>query len=92
MCALDMNGGVKYIDWLAKHKPALYVDLLKCAMRGAPVVDETDGVRFVVQQLTINAAPVAGVINSPIAGHIAGPNVDESRGEVIDVEMVAHDE
>lgn len=85
MVAYDMVGGVKYLKWLAKHYPPVYAELLKKCMGSDAQAEGTgEGTTIVVRQLTIDARPVPGVINSPIAGHIAGPQLPESTGEVID--------
>lgn len=85
MVAYDMVGGVKYLKWLALHKPAIYAELLKkCMGSDSQAESDGEGTTIVVKQLTIDARPVPGVINSPIAGHIAGPAVPNSTGEVID--------
>ena len=47
--------------------------------------DAATGVQIVVQQLVgKDAVPVAGVWNSPIRAHVAGPKLVTSDGEVID--------
>lgn len=46
-------------------------------------------VRIVVQQLAIEAKPVAGVICSPVVEHIATPHLVAAGGEVIDVSAEA---
>ena len=85
MVAYDMVGGVKYLRWLALHKPAIYAELLKkCMGSDAQAEASSEGITFVVRNLTVEAKPVPGVINSPIAGHIAGPQVADSTGEIID--------
>lgn len=84
MCAYDMAGGVKYLYWLSQHKHGLFVELLKKCINP----NEAEGpqnLTFLVQQVAISAAPVAGVSNSPIAGHIAGPPHAANTGEVIDM-------
>ena len=86
MTALDMAGGVEYIYRLSQRSnPTLFVELLKKCINPNDV-EGAANLTFLVQQVAIAAAPVAGVSNSPIAGHIAGPTQAANNGEVIDVQ------
>jgi hypothetical protein len=86
----DYMGGVKWLIHLAKTKPALAVQLA-AKYAGKEETDIDADIRFVVQQFTINAAPIPGVTNSPIEGHISAPRLAVSNGEVIDAEVKKND-
>lgn len=87
MCATSLNflGGVKYLTKVAKSNPGAYLQFVaRCLVRE----DGTDsgGTTFVIQQLNVTAAPVPGVINSPVLEHIAPLKLVANGGEVIDAE------
>lgn len=82
----DYMGGVRWLVHLAKNKPALAVQLL-CKYAGKEDAEIDSDIRYVVQQFTINAAPIAGVTNSPIVGHVSAPRLAASNGEVVDAEV-----
>lgn len=84
--ALDYVGGVNYFIHLAKTKPALFTQLIG-KYAGKEGADAETEIRFVVQQFTINAAPIPGVTNSPIQGHVSAPRLAVSNGEVVDAEV-----
>lgn len=76
MASLNFLGGVKYLVAVAKSEPGAYLSFLsKCLVRD----DESAaaGLNVVVQQLVVaaDAKPVPGVLNSPIAQHIAPPRL-----------------
>ncbi|MDH0866614.1 DUF5681 domain-containing protein [Mitsuaria sp. GD03876] len=46
-----------------------------------------DGLQFVIQTIQVQAAPVPGVLSSPVAGHIGPPRAaPDGTGEVLDME------
>lgn len=76
MASLNFLGGVKYLVAVAKSEPGAYLAFLsKCLVRD----DESAaaGLNVTVQQLIVgaDAKPVPGVLNSPIAQHIAPPRL-----------------
>jgi hypothetical protein len=87
MTSLGFVGGVKYLERVAKTNPAAYLSFLAktLVMRDD---HEGDGEkRYVVQQIAIVPVPTAGVINSPVAGHIAREHVRlPANAEVIENE------
>lgn len=87
MAALNLAGGIKYFYWLSQHKHALFVELVKKCM-GNDDGDTDTNITFIVQTIAMEARPVPGVINSPIAGHISTQPRLEQTGEVIDAEAV----
>lgn len=86
LAAYNMAGGVKYLYWLSQHKHAIFAELMKKCMGNDDSEGDTN-ITFVVQQITMQAKPVPGVLNSPIAGHIAGPQPNTEIIEVIDAEL-----
>lgn len=87
MVAFNFGDAVKWLLWLKQHKPALYVEILKKCIS----TNDDEGpneIKFIVQQVNIVAAPVPGVTNSPIQGHIAAPRLAANNGEIIDAEPV----
>ncbi len=82
----DYMGGVKWLIKMAQTKPALVFQLMGKYAGKEDSEMETE-INYVVQQFTINAAPIPGVTNSPIQGHIAAPRLAVSNGEVVDAEV-----
>ena len=86
LTALNFVGGVQFLVRQArKQNNAPFMALLaKCLQQD----DGSDqgGIKFVIQQVSINAQPVAGVLNSPVAGHVQPLKLVANGGEVIDVE------
>lgn len=81
--SLEMAGGEKYLAWCAKtHAPEFLHLLGRLLPRN--VIPDSEPVKFVVQQLVVQATPIPGVSNSPISGHIAAPCLGANRGEVIE--------
>jgi len=69
--SLYLNGNpAQYFEWLKYKEPAAYVSLIKTLLRQD---DESSigGLHITVVQLTSEPQPVAGVLNSPVQGHIA---------------------
>jgi hypothetical protein len=85
MTSLHFLGGVKYLNWLAKKHPAVFMMGLSKYMRHDANEPEA-GVTYVIQQLNVVATPVPGVLNSPIEGHIQQLKLVANGGEVIDME------
>lgn len=87
LTALTFVGGVDFlVEQARKPNNTAFMALLgKCLIQEDGSGDS--GLRIVVQQLNITQAqPVAGVLNSPIAGHIAPPRLVVNGGEVVDME------
>lgn len=89
MTSLGFVGGVKYLEKVAKTNPAAYLAFLAKVVAVKGDTDTGDAGRtFVVRTLNVIAQPVPGVINSPVAGHIARPVLIANGGEVIDADPV----
>lgn len=87
MTSLGFVGGVKYLARVAKSNPAAYLAFLAKVVAVKRDDDTGTGDRtFVVRTINVIAQPTPGVINSPIAGHIARPHLIANGGEVIDAE------
>jgi hypothetical protein len=90
MTSLGFVGGVKYLERVAKTNPAAYLAFLAKVVAVKNDGAEIDGSRtYVVRTLNVIAQPTPGVINSPVAGHIAAPRLVANGGEVIDAEPSA---
>lgn len=87
--ALTRVGGVDYLVRQAKKpNPTPFLALLgKCLIQEDGTGDQN--VTFVVQTVNVQAAPVAGVINSPISGHVAPPRLVAQGGDIVDMEEAA---
>lgn len=88
MTSLGFVGGVKYLERVAKSNPAAYLAFLAKTLVMKDDTEGADATKFVVQPLAIVPVPTPGVINSPVAGHIAREHVRliANSGEVIDNE------
>lgn len=87
MTSLGFVGGVKYLEKVAKTNPAAYLAFLAKVVAVKGDTDTGPGDRtFVVRTLNVIAQPTPGVINSPVTGHIARPQLIANGGEVIDNE------
>lgn len=87
MTSLGFVGGVKYLEKVAKSNPAAYLAFIaKVVAVKNDGADGDAGRTFVVRTLNVIAQPTPGVINSPVAGHIAAPRLIANGGEVIDAE------
>lgn len=86
MTSLGFVGGVKYLQRVAKTNPAAYLAFLAKTLVVKDDGGDTGERTFVVQTLNMIAMPTPGVINSPIAGHIAPVRLAANGGEVIDNE------
>jgi hypothetical protein len=85
MESLEALGGTEYLVWLGKRYPAVYGSLLRSLMPlQVQAQAGAEGLTIVVQQLSVGAAPVPGVITSPVLEHIAPPRLIARTGEVID--------
>ena len=89
MTSLNFVGGVKYLNWLAKKHPSVYMQglarLIKTGDSGT--MGDDSGITFVVQQINVTAAPVPGVLASPVAAHVHPQlRLAAAGGEVVDVE------
>lgn len=86
LTALNFVGGVQFLVRQArKQNNAPFMALLaKCLMQD----DGSDqgGVKFVIQQVSINAQPVPGVLNSPVPEHVQPVRLIANGGEVVDLE------
>lgn len=90
MTSLNMVGGVKYLNAVARSDPKAYLAFIaRCLVKDDGA--DLGSVQFVVQQITVTATPVPGVINSPVAEHVAPLRLAASGGEVVDVEATARD-
>lgn len=71
LTALHFVGGVQYlIKQAKKSNPQGFLNLVgKCLTQEDGSADRE--MTFLIQQINVTAAPVPGVLNSPIAGHIA---------------------
>jgi len=49
-----------------------------------PEVAEVGDITYIVQQMVVDVQPVAGVLSSPVKGHVAPARIAAPRGEVID--------
>lgn len=88
MTSLGFVGGVKYLEKVAKTNPSAYLAFLAKTLVVRDVAEEQGETTFVVRTLNIIAQPTPGVINSPVAGHIAAPRLIAQSGEIIDNEAV----
>lgn len=86
MTSLGFVGGVKYLEKVAKTNPAAYLAFLAKTLVMRDDADDQGERRFIVQQIAIVPVPTAGVINSPVRGHIAREHVRLVAGEVIENE------
>lgn len=87
MTSLGFVGGVKYLEKVAKTNPAAYLAFLAKTLVMRDDTDDAGDRRYVVQQIAIVPVPTAGVINSPVAGHIAREHVRiPANAEVIENE------
>lgn len=86
MTSLGFVGGVKYLEKVAKTNPAAYLAFLAKTLVMRDDADDQGERRFIVQQIAIVPVPTAGVINSPVRGHIAREHVRLVTGEVIENE------
>lgn len=86
LTSLNMMGGVKYLNSIAKRDPKAYLAFVaRCLIKDDGV--DLGAVQFVVQQIHVQAGPVAGVLNSPVAEHVGPPlRLAAAGGEVVDVE------
>lgn len=86
MTSLGFVGGVKYLEKVAKTNPAAYLAFLSKTLVMRDDADDQGERRFIVQQIAIVPVPTAGVINSPVRGHIAREHIHLVQGEVIENE------
>ena len=87
MTSLGFVGGVQYLARIAKSNPAAYLAFLAKVVAVKQDAGTDDASRtYVVRTLNVIAQPTPGVINSPVAGHIAQPRLIANGGEVIDAE------
>lgn len=64
--------GMNFFLKLKRDAPVKFSEhLMQIVKAWAPQDGDAEPVRYLIQQINITAAPVAGVLNSPIAGHIA---------------------
>lgn len=70
---------------LKRRSPAKYAECLMKLVRNNDGAS-TEGMRIVVQQLTIQAGPVAGVLASPVLQHVQAARLVPHGGEVVDME------
>jgi hypothetical protein len=89
MTSLGFVGGVKYLEKVAKTNPSAYLAFLAKTLVVKDATEEVGDTTFVVRTLNIIAQPTPGVINSPVAGHIAEPRLIARSGEIIDNEPAA---
>lgn len=87
MTSLNFVGGVKYLNWLAKKHPSVYMQglarLIKTGDSGT--MGDDAGITFVVQQINVTAGPVQGVLASPVAAHVQPPlRLAAAGGEVVE--------
>lgn len=81
--SLNAMGGVEYLKRVAVEDPQAYLQFIaKCIKTDDG--SEASGITFVVQQLVIANGPVPGVLNSPIAQHVAPLRLAADHGGVID--------
>src|SRR5262245_49905291 len=86
MTSFNFLGGVRYLNWLAKKHPSVYMQglsrLIKTNDNNNP---EDAGVTFVVQQINVVAGPVPGVLSSPVQAHVQQPlRLAAADGEVVE--------
>ena len=87
MTSLGFVGGVKYLERVAKKHPAAYLSFLAKTVVMRDDEDVQGAREMRVQFLQVVPQPTPGVINSPVAGHIAREHVRlVGNGEVIDNE------
>lgn len=87
MTSLGFVGGVKYLERVAKTNPAAYLSFLAKTLVLKNDDEGASEKRYVVQQIAIVPVPTAGVINSPVAGHIAREHVRlPANAEIIENE------
>lgn len=86
LTALNFVGGVQFLVRQARKKnnTAFMALLGKCLVQEDGTGDQA--VTFVVQTTNILAAPVAGVLSSPIAGHVTPPRLVAQGGDIVDME------
>lgn len=88
MTSLNFVGGVKYLNWLAKKHPSVYMQglarLIKTGDSGN--MGDDSGITFVVQQINVTAGPVQGVLASPVAAHVqpGALRLAAAGGEVVE--------
>jgi hypothetical protein len=82
LTALNFVGGVKYLAKQAEKNPAAFLALVgKCLQQDDGTAQ--GGITYVIRTLAVPTGPVAGVIASPIAEHVAPPLKLISNGEVV---------
>jgi hypothetical protein len=87
MTSLGFVGGVKYLEKVARTNPAAFLSFLAKTLVMRDDADDGGERKYVVQQITIVPVPTAGVINSPVAGHIAREHLRiPANAEIIDNE------
>lgn len=91
MTSLGFVGGVKYLERVAKTNPAAYLSFLAKTLVMKDDADEGGQRKYAVQVLQVVPVPTPGVINSPVAGHIAREHVRlvGNGGEIIENEAGA---
>jgi len=88
MTSLGFVGGVKYLERVAKTNPAAYLAFLAKTLVMKDDSDDQGERTYAVQVLQVVPVPTPGVINSPVAGHIAREHVRlaSNAGEIIENE------
>lgn len=69
LTSLNFVGGVQYLNRIAKKNPAAYLAFIAKLVQRDDSAD-ANGMTFVIQQINIGAAPIAGVTNSPVLEHV----------------------
>lgn len=88
--SLGFMGGVQYLNKVAKSHPAAYMAFLAKVLVVKDDNEEVGNRTYVVRTINVIAQPTPGVINSPVAGHIAAPRLVANGGEVIDNDPGPH--
>jgi hypothetical protein len=70
LSSFKMLGGIKYLMRVAKTNPAAYLAFMSKLIKNEDGGD-AQGLNIYVQQISIGAVPIPGVLNSPVVEHIA---------------------